>query len=225
MISVIQYGEYAVVLKAGCAKTADCVAMISRWRRRLAGKPRPGLLSVQPALDCLLLEYQEPLDLNGLLLELQEPYLEEEPHEEQVLRIPVCYNPPFGRDLERIAAETGLTVDQVIQVHSSTGYSVWMIGFMPGFAYMGELPERLQLERKLRPDPLIPAGSVAIAEEYTAIYPFDSPGGWHVIGRTNLRVVDYSRKKPWLLDYNMRVQFVPVTASELESSVDEKAGH
>src|SRR4029078_5470972 len=126
----------------------------------------------------------------------------------QSLDVPVCYE--LGSDLDEVCARTKLSQDQVIELHTSKIYSVWRIGFMPGYPYMGELPQQLQLPRKNKPAQGIPAGSVAIADEFVGVYPFESPGGWHVIGRTPWRLIDYSRENPSLFTYGMRVRFYPI---------------
>jgi KipI family sensor histidine kinase inhibitor len=92
-----------------------------------------------------------------------------------------------------------------------------MIGFMPGFPYLGELPAELRLPRKSAPDPRLHAGSVAIAEEFVGVYPFDSPGGWHVLGRTPLQLTDYNREDPWIFRYGMSVRFFPITKMEFNN--------
>ena len=109
--------------------------------------------------------------------------------------IPVTYN---GEDLEDVARRTGLEVDQVISIHSSTRYRVFVIGFVPGFAYLGPLDSRLVLPRRESPRKRVPRGSVAIAEAQTGIYPADTPGGWHIIGSTDETLFDVSRTQPSL---------------------------
>ena len=103
----------------------------------------------------------------------------------RTVEIPVCYDPSIAPDLTGVADRLGLDVDEVIRIHTAQSYHVYMIGFLPGFPYMGELPATLFLPRKAKPV-MTPAGSVAIAGRQTGIYPMDSPGGWHVIGRTTV---------------------------------------
>jgi inhibitor of KinA len=103
----------------------------------------------------------------------------------RTVEIPVCYDPSIAPDLAGVADRLGLAVDEVIRIHTAQSYHVYMIGFLPGFPYMGELPATLFMSRKAKPV-MTPAGSVAIAGRQTGIYPMDSPGGWHVIGRTRV---------------------------------------
>lgn len=100
------------------------------------------------------------------------------------IELPVCYDPSLGVDLDSVAEQLKRTHDEIIHLHTSAVFSVFMIGFLPGFPYMGVLPEALQLPRKSIPSPSIPEGAVAIAGMQTGIYPVASPGGWHVIGQT-----------------------------------------
>ena len=120
--------------------------------------------------------------------------------------IPVTYD---GADLAQVSASTGLSVDEVIARHSGRLYSVDLLGFVPGFAYLSELDSALQLPRRSQPRPRVPAGSVAIAGAQTAVYPLDTPGGWHIIGRTDRVMFDPSRDPPALLSAGDMVRFVP----------------
>jgi len=120
--------------------------------------------------------------------------------------IPVRYD---GPDLQDVAAATGLTVDEVVATHHEGTYRVAFCGFAPGFGYLTGLPERLHLPRRSTPRTRVPAGSVAIAAEYTAVYPRTSPGGWHLLGRTELRLFDTEREPPALLAPGTVVRFRP----------------
>src|SRR4029079_7448138 len=111
--------------------------------------------------------------------------------------------------LEEVAKRTGLTTEEVIAIHASTTYRVLVIGFVPGFAYLGQLDLGLALPRRESPRKRVPAGSVAIAEAQTGIYPSPTPGGWHLIGTTDVRMFDPGRKKPALLSAGDRVRFAP----------------
>ena len=127
------------------------------------------------------------------------------------IRIPVAYD---GADLQSVVSMTGLTKEEIIQLHMSIIYRVYMLGFLPGFAYMGTLPTELQLPRKKQPEN-IKAGAVAIAGKQTGIYPLDSPGGWWVIGHTDLKLFDASSNEPCLLRPGDRIEFYSATQSAL----------
>ena len=134
----------------------------------------------------------------------------------QIVTIPVCYEHPYAIDLNFVCDHLSLTKKEVIQLHTGTTYKVYMNGFVPGFSYMGELPKNLHLPRKKTPSPKIIAGSVAIAAEQTGIYPFDVPGGWHVIGRTPIRMFNKNRLPVCLLQPGDNVQFSVISKEEFE---------
>ena len=130
--------------------------------------------------------------------------------EEVMMTIPVCYHPSLSPDLEWVAAHCGVDAETVVQWHCSVDYRVYMIGFMPGFPYMGSTIPALRVPRKQRPRPRVEEGSVALAGEQTGIYPASVPGGWQLIGRTPLRLFDPAREPSSLLRAGMRVRFSPV---------------
>lgn len=128
----------------------------------------------------------------------------------EALEIPVRYGGRHGPDLEQVAASLGLSPEEVVRRHAARTYRVFVLGFAPGFAYLGPLPSELRLPRRTEVRPRVPAGSVAIAGEQTAVYPFETPGGWHILGRTELALWDPEADPPALLRPGGRVRFVPV---------------
>jgi inhibitor of KinA len=132
----------------------------------------------------------------------------------RVIKIPVCYGGRFGPDLEIVATQAELSVDEVIALHAGADYDVCAIGFSPGFPYLRGLPERLRTPRKATPRTKVPAGSVGIGGSQTGIYPSSTPGGWQLIGRTPLSLFDVNRPHPSLLRVGDRVHFVPMTEAE-----------
>jgi KipI family sensor histidine kinase inhibitor len=125
-------------------------------------------------------------------------------------RIPVCYEGEFAPDLGDVARSTGLAPAEIVALHSSERYHVYMLGFLPGFPYMGNLPPQLALPRRADPRVRVPAGSIAIATELTAIYPYESPAGWHLIGATPIRLFDPAGDPPALLAAGDAVEFEPI---------------
>jgi len=125
--------------------------------------------------------------------------------------IPVCYDPSLGVDIPWVSSHLNLSIEEIISLHTSVDYRVYMIGFIPGFPYMGTLPERLEVPRKQTPSLKIPMGSVAIAGKQTGIYPAEVPGGWQVIGRTPLKMFDPSNSPCSFLNAGDIVQFKPIT--------------
>jgi inhibitor of KinA len=134
--------------------------------------------------------------------------------ERPVVEIPVCYEASHAPDLAEVAAATGLAPDEVVRLHTASDHRVLMIGFTPGFPYIGGLDPRLSVPRRSTPRARLPAGSVAIANGQTAIYPSATPGGWNLIGRTPLRLFDPVREPPSLLRAGDRVVFIPISAAE-----------
>jgi inhibitor of KinA len=139
------------------------------------------------------------------------------------IEIPVCYDDEFALDLARVASQTFLKGDAIITLHSSTEYTVACIGFVPGFPFLAGLPEKLQVPRLESPRTNVPAGSVAIANAQAGIYPFQSPGGWNVIGRTPLRLFDANANPPALLQTGDRVRFRGITRDEFDSRVKQNS--
>jgi inhibitor of KinA len=121
--------------------------------------------------------------------------------------VPVCYGGGEGPDLPDVAAAAGLSEDEVIAIHSGVTYRVYVVGFVPGFAYMASVDARLALPRRMTPRTTVPAGSVAIAAGQTGIYPAATPGGWHLIGRTPLKPYDPNRERPFAFKPGDRVRF------------------
>src|SRR5271165_3519230 len=133
-----------------------------------------------------------------------------------VVTIPVCYGAEFGPDLLDVAHHAGLSVEEVVRLHSSPTYLVYFLGFSPGFVYLGGLPEMLHTPRLATPRPSVAGGSVGIAGSQTGIYPVDSPGGWKLIGRTPLRMFDPEATPPTRLQPGDRLKFSPINRVTFE---------
>ncbi len=131
--------------------------------------------------------------------------------------VPVVYGGEGGPDLEEVARGAGCSADEVVAIHTAMTYRVYMLGFLAGFAYMGALDERLRLPRRATPRLRVPPGSVAIAGFQTGIYPVETPGGWHVIGRTNLKPFDPTRASPFLFAPGDSVRFVPASSEDTDT--------
>lgn len=149
------------------------------------------------------------LALTGKIAEVETPPM-------RTIRIPVLYGGAYGPDLANLAAFTGLTEQEVIHLHSKAEYIIYMLGFLPGFCYLGGMDTRINMPRLQAPRVNIPAGSVGIAGSQTGIYPLDSPGGWNIIGRTPFRMYDPNRERPFLLDAGMRLSFYPIGQAEFD---------
>lgn len=136
--------------------------------------------------------------------------------EHRLHKVPVCYDPGYGPDQEEWVRVSGLELRTLIQIHTAQEYRVCFLGFLPGFAYMAELDERIALARKSQPSHRVPAGSVGIAGRQTGIYPMASPGGWNVIGRTPLTLFDPEKSDPVIFRPGDRVRFYAIEKHEFE---------
>lgn len=188
--------------------------LLSLQRDELAG-----VSNLHPAYCSLLLQFN-PCIVNHENLEraLQERIAALDAIELPVARtveIPVHYGGEFGPDLESVAALHGLTPDEVVQLHSTATYIVYFLGFVPGFAYLGGLPEALSTPRLPAPRTRVPAGSVGIAGNQTGVYPFNTPGGWRLIGRTPSRMFQSDRDNMSLLEIGDQVRFRQIEREQL----------
>lgn len=142
--------------------------------------------------------------------------------EEPLINIPVCYDKEYGPDLDFVALKNSISIEEIIQRHTAITYRVYMLGFLPGFAYMGLIDERIVSPRKQYPAP-VEAGSVGIAGKQTGIYPFKSPGGWQIIGRTPLSLFDKEKTNPVLFKSGDNVKFYSITKDEFEDIKNRNA--
>ena len=181
----------------------------------LESEPIAGIVNLHPAYCSVLVKF-DPLkwrhedlekELRKYLGRLDNVKL---PAPRQV-EVPVCYGGEFGPDLEDVASVHGMTPGRVVELHTSATYLVFFLGFVPGFAYLGELPEELVTPRLPTPRKKVPAGSVGIAGNQTGVYPFETPGGWRLLGRTPLSIFRTERKDLSLLSIGDRVRFVTVS--------------
>ena len=177
----------------------------SAWRA-----PVPAYASLLASFDPLRMDAQAAeLGLRTLLGSLAEGEMPPG-GEPAALEIEVRYGGDEGPDLDDIARRTGLGPERVIELHSARTYHAYFLGFSPGFAYLGTLPTELQLPRRDTPRQRVPAGSVAIAGVQTAVYPLSTPGGWHLIGRTDFKAWDLDRDPPAVIRPGQAVRFVPL---------------
>jgi len=154
--------------------------------------------------------------MKAILKELLTNMKETVDEKKKVIEIPVCYGGSFGPDLEIVAKHHHLTPEQVIHIHSKPKYLVHMIGFAPGFPYLGGLNEEIATPRRQSPRVKIPAGSVGIAGNQTGVYPIESPGGWQIIGRTPVKLFNPHKTPPTLLQTGNYITFKPISRKEYE---------
>lgn len=203
-------GDSAVAIVFGAERSADLLSRVHSAARALEVAAIPHVEDVVPAYLALTVFY-DPLqtsyeEISGRLLNAcdRATHSGARAAQSREHRIPVRYD---GMDLEAVASSTGLSVEDVVERHSGRTYTVDLLGFVPGFAYLSELDASLQLPRRAQPRPRIAAGSVGIAAAQTAVYPLDTPGGWHIIGRTQTVMFDPTRGAPALLAPGDTVRF------------------
>ena len=178
-----------------------------------------GIIELVPTYCALLVEYDAMLYSYSEICNIIEPTLEEGMANTTnelvtVVEVPTVYGGEFGPDLSFVASHNHLSEDEVISIHSGTDYLVYMLGFIPGFSYLGGMDSRIATPRLSSPRTVIPAGSVGIAGEQTGTYPSDSPGGWQIIGRTPVTMYDMSKAQAALLKAGDYVRYVPIDESE-----------
>jgi KipI family sensor histidine kinase inhibitor len=203
-------GDRAFLLRFGNDLSLEVSGKVLAASEAVAALDPAWLIDVVPAYASLLVVY-DPLNVSPEAVEvlLRETAgrhgTEKGPGRE--VTVPVRYGGEDGPDLEEVARLSGLTPDQVVAIHTSVKYVVHLLGFKPGFPYMGTLDARIRLSRRPSPRPRVVAGTVAIAGAQTGIYPVDSPGGWRLLGRTPLRLFDPSLPEPFLFRPGDRVRF------------------
>ena len=224
--------EYALTVEFGNSIDERVLGRVTGFNKLLLQNPFPGLYQTVPAYASLSVFF-EPLtvirqdSMQGIgCFDKVCNYLRRLNSESEmaladtaanVISIPVCYGLEYGPDIAELAETRNLPVDKVINLHSAATYTVFMIGFVPGFAYLGGLDPLLESPRKATPRAIVPAGSVGIAGGQTGIYPLATPGGWQLIGRTPLKLFDATRPQPSLLKAGDKVKFEPILAADFKN--------
>ncbi|MFM2137786.1 MAG: hypothetical protein RJA57_93 [Bacteroidota bacterium] len=232
--SIHALGDQALTVSFGNQISETVHARVMGLYHSLQERPLRGMSEVVPSYTSLTVFYdllQLPPDSVSVWerqrdeLELRIAALHHREQEEGVLHVvPVCYEPGCAPDLEMIAYARNLTPAELVRIHSAITYRVYLIGFLPGFAYMGDVDERIAAPRKPRPVST-PAGSVGIAGRQTGIYPFDSPGGWNLVGRTPWRLFNPDRTEaPCRFRAGDRVRFEPISNGEYKKLHEEEYG-
>lgn len=218
---ILAAGDRALVVEFGNAIDEKLNERVQFLNKNIEKAGVKGVVETVPTFRSLMVIY-DPAAVSFEKLKKVLEYIpadgsKEEKEERRVIEIPVCYGGEFGEDLPDVAAHTGLSEEEVIRLHSARAYNIYMLGFLPGFPYLGGLDKRLHTPRLQNPRTRIPAGSVGIGGEQTGIYPLDSPGGWRLIGRTPLKLYDPDREEPFLYQASDYIRFVPITKEEYEA--------
>jgi KipI family sensor histidine kinase inhibitor len=220
--------DSSLLVRFGESASPDCFRAVTSFFRRVRALKDARIRNIHPAYASVLIDF-DPLRIShrelAVLLEGVTPRGGDAKDPQRVVTIPVCYGDEFGPDLRFVAEHSGLSIDEVVRMHSSASYVVHFLGFSPGFGYLDGLPERLESPRLASPRKHVTAGSVGIAGNQTGVYPVDSPGGWQLIGRTPVRMFDPLAESPTRLEPGDSVRFQPVNrASFDELAKKERAG-
>lgn len=228
----LRMGEQGLLAEVGWGIDRTSNVRVHRLASALKRQAVAGILELVPCYRSLLILF-DPLFLSRKILQetvtrlVNNNDFEDTPREGgKVVRLPVCYGGDFGPDLEFVACHNGLSPEEVITLHSREVYQVYMLGFLPGFPYLGGLPKRIATPRLQTPRKKVVSGSVGIAGSQTGVYPLESPGGWRIIGRTPLRLFDPFRAEPFLVSAGDSIRFDPIDRAvydRMESSREEAA--
>lgn len=215
-------GDRCLIVEFGQTVDAQVNRRVRDFAEQLRAEPIAGVVDVVPAFTTVAIHYcperfvvegAAPYEaLRRQIDVLLERGIRTREDDARTIDVPVCYGGEFGPDLNEVAAACGLSPDEVIERHVASPHVVYMLGFAPGFPYIGGLDPALAVPRRPTPRTAVPAGSVAIARDQTAIYPLASPGGWNLIGRTPSTLFDAGGSPPCLLRPGDRIRFVPVPA-------------
>lgn len=212
-ISIFMAGEQGMVIEFGNVIDRDINARVHQLAKTIVNKMPDDVLEVIPTYRSLMV-YFNPLHITRKTLEQQIMHCVRQKaassvslNASRVVTIPVCYGNQFGPDIEFVAQHNKLSVGDVIEIHTAKPYQVYMLGFTPGFPYLGGMCERIATPRLEKPRVKIPAGSVGIGGTQTGIYPVDSPGGWQLIGQTPLQLFSPSAPSPFLFAAGDYLQF------------------
>jgi inhibitor of KinA len=210
--------EQALLVYLGEEIGAAAHERVVRMLRLLQREPLPWIRNVQPAYCSLLVSFDaaavDHAEVQAKLSEYEKRAESLPAAKTRLVEIPVCYGGEFGPDLEEVAARRALSTAKVIALHCTRVYHTYFLGFAPGFAYLGDVAKEIAMPRRETPRKQVPAGSVGIAGRQTAVYPFASPGGWQLIGRTSLEIFKKDREPMEAIAIGDQVKFRPISREE-----------
>lgn len=230
-VRILQAGEQGLVVEFGNEINPTINRRVRQLGDLLSAADITGVMEIIPTYRSLMV-YFNPLVIprDRMIFQVQALIEKENANNEEVstdqetreVEIPVCYGGEFGPDLDFVASHNGLTIPEVIEIHSAGNYLIYMLGFTPCHPYMGGMSERIATPRLEKPRTAVPAGSVGIGGPQTVIYPIESPGGLRLIGRTPLRPFDPGARNPFLFTAGDYLRFRPITLAqyrEIETQV------
>ena len=213
-----RFGEKAILVEWPDKVDDDVLDEIIQFIRAFETAEKGEICNYASGYNSVLIDYKETIDFDSKCRRLVHLYKNQRSlntHNSTTWKIPVCYDEEFGPDLS-LFVEKGMTVKEVVDLHTANPFRVYMIGFLPGFLYLGGLPEELYLPRKSQPRQSVAKGSIAIGGKQTGIYPNKSPGGWQIIGRTPVTLFDMQKSPPISIRQGDYVQFQAIEKSEFQ---------
>ncbi|PGZ98596.1 kinase [Bacillus pseudomycoides] len=226
-------GDQAIVVTFGQKINMEIYKQVQSLFETLQNVPFAGMIECVPSYtsvtiyyDAYILHREKKINVSpydyvcDYVQSLLQDETDKEMKEYKYISIPVCYGGEYGPDLEEVAKHHGLTTEDVIRIHSESTYFVYMLGFTPGFPYLGGMSQRIATPRKHTPRLKIPAGSVGIGGSQTGIYPLETPGGWNIIGRTPISLFRPQKVPPTYLQSGMYLRFIPITETEFQQWED-----
>ena len=217
-IKILTAGDASLLIQFGNEISPEINSKITSTVKLMKEQHIEGVVDIIPAFCSLLINYDPRVisysEITKRMKRLLKIEIKADEMVKKVIEIPVCYGGEYGPDLKTIAENAGLTEEEVIEIHASKDYLIYMLGFLPGFCYLGGLDERIHTPRLANPRLKINAGSVGIGGSQTGIYPVESPGGWQLMGMTPVKTYDPKREEPILLSAGEYIRFVPVSEEE-----------
>jgi inhibitor of KinA len=228
-INIFSLGDSAVTIDLGNSISRELNLRVRGMQEWLAANPFPGLKDLVVAYSSLSLFYDPVVVKNEFpSFDTAFAYIEDKlqqayqlsadgqnAREGELIRIPACYDDTFAADLDFVSRTSHLSKQEVIELHLSQSYYVYMIGFLPGFSYMAEVDEKIRMPRKINPVPVAP-GSIGISDSQTGIYPLSCLGGWQIIGKTPLKLFDEASSEPVKLKPGDQVEFYAISREEFD---------
>ncbi|MDD2972165.1 MAG: 5-oxoprolinase subunit PxpB [Lachnospiraceae bacterium] len=217
-IRIVPEGDLAVLVEFENEISTECNHKVSTLNREIINANIIGVQETVPTFRSLLIYYDACVISYGRLVRTLKKLMKQKDvsgsRQQRIIRLPVCYGGKYGVDMADVCSHTGLTEDEVIKLHTEPDYLIYMLGFLPGFPYLGGLDKRLITPRLENPRTVIPAGAVGIGGEQTGVYPLASPGGWRLIGQTPVCLYDAERETPILYKAGDMIHFYAIGEEE-----------
>ena len=213
--------DRAIMIRFSTEISENVHEQVSYFHNILSEKYDKKISNISPAYNSLLIRLEDSVSLWRMIAKLKQLFNEDHNvtiKEKQTIKIPVCYEGEFAPDIERVSSYTLMSIEEIIHKHTKGQYLIYFIGFSPGFPYIGGMDLKLETPRIASPRINVPAGSVAIGGKQTGIYPIQSPGGWNIIGRTPLKLFDWSRLKKPALPMGGRIEFYPINKKDFHDN-------